>query len=206
MLVIANVFVLSLYTSGWSFSRTRIFAGQDKKRLVTKNNVIKNEPIEIADIKIKDKKIALGEGFEGDEEWLKNIDFTVKNRWDKAITYLVLNIDFPETKATGSIMMHSLYLGRRSDVKATLANPPLRLEPNESMKVSLAPHYEEIKEFIETRQPPVGNIHEIKVWLDQVTFEDETTYSGGNLFKRNPDSDSPRKWIPVAAGQTPPRD
>jgi hypothetical protein len=203
-LVVANLCVLSLYVSGWSSGKSRTPGAQRNERVVVKKDVIKNEPVEIADIRTQSKTVRVGEAFEAGEEWLKNIDFKLTNRWDKAITYVVLNVDFPETKETGSMMMYSLYLGQQPDVKSTLTNTPLRLEPAESINVSLAAEYERIKKFIESRQSPVGNIHEISVWLDQVMFEDGTVYAAGSIFKRNPDPHSPQKWVPVANKQTAP--
>jgi hypothetical protein len=200
-LIIASLLV---HTSVWALNKLGTPAAQGNKRVVEKVGVLKNEPIEVTAIKIKGKAVMPGEMFEEGEEWLKGLNFTVRNKSDKVITYIVLNVDFPETKETGSMMMHSLYLGQQPDAKSTLANPPLRLEPNESIDVSLASQYEAIRDLIGSRQPPTGNIHIIKVWLDQAMFEDGTLYSGGNIYKRNPDTNSPRKWVLVANEQADP--
>jgi hypothetical protein len=204
VLVVANVCVLSLYVVGWSSGQSRARGRQGNGRVVTKKEVIKNEPIELADIRTQRQTVRAGEAFEEGEEWLKHLGFKLTNKWDKAITYIVLNVDFPETEKTGSMMMYSLYLGQQPDVAATLTNPPLRLEPTESLEVSLAPEYEQLKKFIESRQAPLGDISEISIWLDQVMFEDGTIYAGGSIFQRNPDPDSPRKWVPLADKQQAP--
>lgn len=198
VLAAANVCVLALYVAGWTSG------AQSRERVVAKSDVIKNEPVEIDEIRARGKSVKAGEAFEDGEEWLKNIDFRLTNRWDKVITYVVLNVDFPETKKTGSVMMHSLYLGQQPDVKSTLSNAPLRLAPGQSVDVSLAPEFEWIKKSVETRQPPIGNIHEIKVWLDQVMFEDGTVYAAGGLYGRNPDRNSPQKWVPLINKQSAP--
>ena len=190
ILVVANMCVLSLYATGWAT------VAQRRERVVVNKRIIKNEPVEIADIKTRSKIVKAGEMFEDGEEWLKDIDFKLTNRWDKVITYVVLNVDFPETKKTGSMMMYSLYFGQQPEARATMTNEPLRLEPAESIEVSLVPEYARIKKFIESRQAPVGDIHEISVWLDQVMFEDGTVYAAGSIYERNPDPYSPQKWVP----------
>lgn len=198
LLVVANVCVLALYLVGWTAG------AQQRERVVAQNSVIKNGPVEIAEIRTQGRAVQAGETFEDGEEWLKNIEFKLTNKWDKAITYVVLNVDFPETRKTGSMMMYSLYLGQQPEVRSTLSNMPLRLAPTESVEVSLSPEFERIKKFIESRQPSLGDIHELSVWLDQVMFEDGTIYAAGSLYRRNPDVHSPQKWMPLVESKAPP--
>lgn len=199
LLVLAHVCLLSLHLSGWSTSRAG--ASQGNKRLVAQKETLKDlpqkDPVEISDLQIKGKQIKVGEMFEEDGEWLRNLGFKLKNKGGKAITYVVLNFDFPETQDTGNMMTYSLYLGQQPDYQITLANPPIHLKPNQSIDVSLAPKYEELRRFIESRQPPMGRISKVTIWLDQAMFEDGTVYFAGSLYKRNPDPASPRKWVPA---------
>ncbi|MDQ3820674.1 MAG: hypothetical protein M3362_23735, partial [Acidobacteriota bacterium] len=120
LLIVANILVFSLCISDSSGGTARITPTQNNERVITTNTLRKNEPIEISDININGRTIKLGEPFVEDGEWLKNVKFKVVNKSDKVITYIVLNIDFPETLETGSIMIHSLYLGNSPDSKSTL--------------------------------------------------------------------------------------
>jgi hypothetical protein len=196
-LIIANMCLLTIFVSGWSYNKPRL---QDNKKVVEKHPAPKNEPIEMTEPKVKAKGVKLGEPFEDESDWLKHLTFKVKNISDKPITFFQIDLDFPETKATGSIMMHQLFIGRRSDFKSTLNNAPLYLKPNEAIEISLEPEYSAIKELIEIRQAPVENINKLVIRTSEVMFEDETLYSGGSIFKRNPDLNNPRKWLRITDG------
>lgn len=191
-LAIANIFVLSLYASGWTLKKPTTTGAQGNRRVVTKLTILKNEPVEISNVKVKGKSVRLGNEFEEEADWLKGVEFKLKNKSDKSITYVVLNVDFPETKDTGTPIMHWLYLGHNPDSESM--RPALYLKPDESINISLAPEFDTIKKTLERREP-IDSIHKIQVSLDQVIFEDNTLYSGGGIFKRNPDPNSPRKWV-----------
>jgi len=204
-LLIANLCVLTMYVSGWSSSKYPMLRSQDNKKIVEKHFAPKNEPVEIIMPQIKGIAVKLGEAFEEETDWLKQVTFKVKNKSDKPITFFHVDLDFPETKATGNIMMHQLLIGQHPDARSTLKNPPLFLKPNESIEISLEAEYSAIKRLIELRQTPVENISKLVIRLGDVTFADGTVYSGGNIFKRNPDPNSPRKWVQVDVPPTTPQ-
>ncbi len=86
VLLLVNLFAISLVVSNWKAS-TNAAASQDNRKIVKKELGTLNEPLSFIDFKIKDKKVKLGEGFEDDAEWLKNLSFKIKNKSDKPITY-----------------------------------------------------------------------------------------------------------------------
>lgn len=212
-LIIANICLLTLYVSGWSSTKLRTLRSQDNKKVVEKHFAPKNEPIEITGPKIKAKDIKLGEKFEDESDWLKHLTFKIKNRSDKPITFFHIDLDFPETKATGSIVMHQLLIGQRPDFKSTLNKPPLYLKPNEEIEVSLEPEHDaikrltelSIKRLIELGQQPIENINRLVIRLGDVTFEDGTVFHNGNIFRRNPDPSNPNKWIKITDTQGTPQ-
>lgn len=193
-LVLANLFVLTLYVSGWAFAPPRSL-NQDDKKTVARELPSPNEPVELGDIKFKGKAVKFDEKFAGHNTWLRDVTFKVKNKEKKPITYLRLDFFFPETSSTGPVMLHQLYLGRRSDVPSMNHQEPLRLLPNQSTEISLQFQFEDIKNLVESREPSIGKINKVNVRLGEAMFEDETLYSGGATFKRNPDPNSPRKWV-----------
>ncbi len=203
-LVVANLFVLTLYVGGWSYSSSKVSRIQDNKKVVEKHFALQTDPIEVIQPKIKTKAVKLGEAFEGESDWLEYVIFKVKNKSDKPITFFQIDLDFPETKATGSIMMHQIFAGQRPDFKSTLNNPPLYLKPGETMEISLKSEYNDIKKHIEMRHPSVENINKLVVRTGDVVFEDGTLYSVGSFFKRNPDPNNPRKWVKVTEEQAAP--
>jgi hypothetical protein len=197
VLVLANLCVLTLYVGGWSPATPRTPARQASGRAVLRERPAPAEPVELGDVKIKDKPVKFGDRFEGDDSWLKEVKLKVKNTSKKPITYLRLDLTFPETASTGSVLFHQIFVGRRPDVPTLQGNLPLLLMPNHSTEVSLAAEFDELKKLIELRHSPVGYVNEVNVRLGEVMFEDGTLYSGGAIFKRNPDQSSPRKWVLV---------
>jgi len=168
---------------------------QANKKKVEKHFAPVNVPIEITEPKVKGKALTLGEEFDDDSDWLKHLTFKIRNRSEKPITFFHLDLDFPETAATGPVMMHQLFFGRRSDVIETLSNALVYLPPNGEIEVSLDSEFSSIKRLIEHRQGSVEKISKLVIRIGEVMFEDGALYSGGGIFRPNPDPSSPRKWI-----------
>jgi hypothetical protein len=196
ILIVANICLFSLYLSGWSHAKRQV--APQKEKAVLRHPGPKNEPIEITEIRAKTKAVKLGEVFEDESDWLKHLTYKVKNRSDKAITFLQIDLDFPETEATaGAIMMHQLFFGQRSDFRSTLNNQPLYIKPNETIEISLERAYDDIKTLIELRHPTVGVINKLTIRTSDVMFEDGALYASGMFYRRNPDPNSPQKWMPI---------
>ena len=196
-LILANLFVFSLHVNGGAYAPQGQSGAQGSGRAITRESAPDNEPVIISDIRVRGNAVRFGERFDGDDTWLREITFRVKNRSNKPITYLQLDFLFPETRATGPVLLQQLLLGRRSDINSTLSNEPLLLMPNESLEVSLASQLERFSRLIQLRYPSLGHINEVAINLNEAMFEDGTLYSGGAIFRRNPDPNSPRRWIIV---------
>ncbi len=197
-LIIANLCLLTLYVSGWTHGSAQIA----QQKAVLKHFTPSNEPIDVTQIRVKAKAVKLGKEFDDGPDWLKHVTFRIKNKSDKVITFLQIDLDFPETEAVaGAIMMRQLFFGQRPDFKSTLRNPPLYLQPNETMEVSLEKEYGDIKALIELKYPSVENINKLTIRTSDIVFEDGTLYAGGMFFRRNPDPDSPQKWLRIPETQ-----
>lgn len=199
-LIIASACLLALPVSFRAGAQSQ--AGRQNEKVVSRHPAPANEPIEILDLSVKTKAIKLGEGFEAESGWLKDVTFKVKNRSDKTITALQIDLDFPETKETaGAIMMHQMFLGQRPDFKSKINRTPLHLKPNETLEISLAAEYESIKTLIELKHPSVDVINKLVIRTNDMMFEDGRLFSGGFFYRRNPDTDSRQKWIQIAEDQ-----
>ncbi|HEY9286030.1 MAG TPA: hypothetical protein VIP46_21445 [Pyrinomonadaceae bacterium] len=210
MLVLANVFVLTLYAGGWSHAPSGasgkaaggggpLFLQGGAKKII-REPIINREPVEIGDVRFKSKAVKFGDELDGDETWLRDVSVKVRNVSDKTITYFRLNFVFADPRP-GAVNTQNVMLGRRTDFPMTSRNEPLRLAPGESATVSLAAYFDEIKSLVEPRHGWIGNVNEVAVSLGDALFEDGTLYSGGAVFRRNPDESSPRKWLIIRDSQ-----
>jgi hypothetical protein len=200
LLALSNLLVLILYVSGWTHAVPQEAGLRGKERAVKKAFAPPNEPVEFASLKVKEKAAGLGEKFEAEGDWLRGVTLRIKNRGDRPIVWARLDVTFPETTATGPVMLHQIFLGSRPDLPQTPGVAPLRLMPKETLEVPLASEYDQIKALIELRHASVELIHEVDLRLGEVLFEDGTLWSGGQLFKRNPDASHPRKWLRLSDG------
>ena len=94
-------------------------------------------------------------------------------------------------------MMHQIFLGRREDVPAFAAKESLALSSNRKLEVSFGPEFENIVRLLKLRGYSPKSIGEAKIRVSEVMFEDGTLYSGGAMYKRNPESSGPNKWLRI---------
>lgn len=188
--------VCSMVFSAGFQTRAQTSAGKQQEKIVARHFALANEPVEIIEPSVKSRAVELGRGFEAEPDWLRYVTFKVKNRSDKAITFVGIDFDFPETTAAaGAMMMHQVLLGQRPDFPSTMKNPPLLIKPNETIEISLELEHRAIKTLIELRLPSVENINKLVIRTTEMMFEDGTLYSGGFLFERNPDPTGTHKWL-----------
>lgn len=189
-LLIANLCLLVIYLSAWTYP----LAQNSKKKVVRPLSLVV-EPVEI-EIKHRGQPVKANEGFDGDSDWFKNLKFKIKNRSEKAITYVVLDLTFPETATTGNdrVGLHQIRLGVSPELKSS--GSQFYLAAGDSKQISLDTEYSEIKKLVESRIP-VENITNLVLRLETALFDDETKWFAGTLYRRNSNPSDPHKWIPI---------
>jgi hypothetical protein len=170
---------------------------QDLEREVQKERSHPKDPLDLTEIKVQGKVLRIREKFLEDGDWLKKVTFKLRNKYSKTITFIQVNIDFPETESSGIMIQKQLLLGRHPVYGKPTSPPPLNLMSGESLEVSLAMEFESIKKMIERRHSPIGSISKILIRLSDVGFEDGTIYAAGEFYKRNPDANSSSKWLKI---------
>lgn len=188
-LVVANLSLLVVYTSAWVRSRP-----QNNKKTVVRPLTLVKEPVEIK-FEHRGKPLKENEEFESDSDWVKDLKFKLKNRSGKTITYILLDVDFPETAASsGRVAQQQITLGRDPEGHST--QQPLQLRPEESMEVSLDAGYDQIKNLI-GRSLPMESISKTVIRLHQVMFDDGTLFSSGSMYRRNDEPNATQKWVKI---------
>ena len=166
---------------------------QSKQRMVGKE-FSRNDVVEFSEVKSNSRHVNLGEGFDDEDDWVKNLALKITNKSAKPITYLNIGLDFPETTATGNIMEYLLVLGQLPGTRYPQADRPLLIEPGGSLDIPLAEQYARIKPFILHRHQ-LSDIHKMDLVAVFVVFSDRTGWSAGNFYK--PDPNNPNHYVNI---------
>src|SRR5262245_35792511 len=202
----ANVVTVAscLVISGWALAKADVLGilQEPVKVILQDAPFIGKDPLEITEIKVKGKALKVAEKFVEDGEWLNEATFKLTNTYSKPITYIQINIDFPEIERpeNGAVLEHQILLGRHPLYKSD-ERPELRILPGDSIEYSFASEYKEIKRQIDLgiklTKKPISYISKIVIGINEVAFDDDTLYSGGRMHVRNPAPNGRQKWIPI---------
>jgi hypothetical protein len=197
----ANVAIVAicLVVSGWALAKSSVQGHPQKPEKVILQDVPFNgkDPLEITEIRVNGKAIKIAENFVEDGEWLNEAAFMLTNTYSKPITYVQIDVDFPEIERKGgAILQHQILLGRHPIYKSD-ERPGLRILPGDSIELSFASEYKEMKRVIELTKSPINNINKIVIRFSEAAFDDGTLYSGGRMYERNPDPNGRQKWIQI---------
>jgi len=199
-LALANLCVFVVFVSGW------IKPGAQNTKTIVRRLTLAKEPVDIS-FKLKGQPlhanhaVRANEGvsadeFDGDSDWVKDLTLQLRNTSGKTITYIQLNLHFPEVTSNGRTALQQIFLGVDPDRK--FSRPELRLAPNETVEIPLTDKYPNIKTLVESvGKMAVGNVSKVWVEFHAAYFDDGTLFEAGTMFKRNPDQTDPRKWVKI---------
>lgn len=174
---------------------------QDQRKRISKGIVIRN--IENDPVKIKEMKVgAIGRRFEEDfddsDDWLKKLSLEIKNDWTKPIVYLLVSLDFPETRSSGNEMRFYVYSGNEPGRPAKREN--IYVAPGDKIIINMAERYDWLTQFLQTRHS-MSQIHRVEIKITRAVFDDKTAWGEGEFFV--PDPYKPGRYNNV--GTNPPK-
>ena len=172
-------------------------SGQNPRKLVEEAFAFKPQ-VRISKIKTGEIERQLKEEFEESDDWPKRLSIEIESVATKPIVYIELNLNFPETRATGNLMSFPIRLGVRPDLNIPRDNKPLRLMPAEKTTILIADQYDNLAQFVERRNP-VRSINKIQLEVGFIIFEDGTAWAGEFL---KPDPSKPGRYIPARLENT----
>jgi len=182
-----NLFVLgTLSTCLIVLLRTDLLGagGQAPQKVIEKARTV-NEVVQFSEIKVSQKSVEFGKTFDDDDdEWAGKIFLKAKNISEKPIVYLAVNINFPETRATGSMMSFPVMLGQLPGSKFRQFHDPISLPPGESLEIPVRQNYAQMKSFVEERMP-FRNIGKVELEIGFVVFADKTAWAAGGFKRQN---------------------
>lgn len=154
-----------------------------------------NQPFELSDLSVKELNILSGQKINvatiaESEGWLDNLKFNIKNKWDKQIVFIKIDLEFPETWLAGRpLMIDQLRIGihpqaTENDKKYGKA---LALNPGETITYSHSKHRLELtKNFLAQGGFHLANMNKVVIKITDIFFNDGTAWGHGNWFKKNP--------------------
>lgn len=168
--------------------------GQGRQKVIEKART-ENEVVQFSEIKVSQKAVEPGKTFDDDDDdWAGKIFLKVKNISDKPIVYLAVNINFPETRATGAMMSYPIVMGQRPGSKFRQFHDPIFLLPGESLELPVTQNHERMKSFVEEGMP-FRNIGKVELEVGFVIFADKTAWSAGIFKRQNPNN--PDRYDPI---------
>ncbi len=154
---------------------------------VVKKSSRANEPIKIIKVKSKAGDIEPGKQFKGDAaEWLRDFTITVENTSGKTITYLGFALFFPVTgnHSTGELpytfdLMFGVSPSSEHYSESRRRRPYRIIRQKERFDLALSDEqYNHIRKALTALGYP-PDIREMEIWLDEVGFDDGTSWPGG---------------------------
>ena len=155
-----------------------------------------NPQLKFSEAKVGSQDRKFGESFNAEADWVKNLSFKLESIADKPIVYLQVNVNFPETRATGNLMSYGINFGQRPDSKFKQPNKPMLLKPSETLEVSLGKEKDKITKFINERQP-IESILKVELEIGMIIFEDKTAWNAGTFLRQ--DTNNPDRYNPIGS-------
>jgi hypothetical protein len=133
------------------------------------------------------------EEFDADDDWMKGLAVNFTNTSDKAIVYFRLLLIFPETESAGPPMAFPMIFGRRPK-DAEDRNFDNVLKPGEEAEVALnEDQYGKLQNFLKSSS--FDKVTSVRLFLEEVAFDDDLMWMGGDLWKRDPNDAN--QWLPI---------
>jgi hypothetical protein len=165
---------------------------QHEERKV-KKDTYKNEPIEIVGLKNKKGKFKLNQKLADDDDWLDGFAVTVVNRTSKTISSVVITMIFhrPENHKTSNDppYVYTLHFSANPFFpEYELRDKSKVIKPGESIDIAVSDEdYRQNNIFLRQVEYP-ASIKRVELVLDTVGYEDGTIWSGGTMFKHDPNN------------------
>lgn len=154
-----------------------------------------NEPLQIVGLRNSQKALTINEKFRQERDWLQGLTVRFKNNTGKAITYLAWSLDFPETQASGPLMVFDVFYGAHPirQAKEYKDEPPIAA--GELFEQHLdGKRVDQISNFIGKRHR-LDTLTRVNIRILEIRYDDGTGWNSGTFTKE--DLHNPGRFIPV---------
>lgn len=153
-----------------------------------------NPQVKISKLKIGSEAKQFKEEFDEADDWTRRLSFEIDSVAVKAITFVQINLKFPDTLSTGNIMVYPISVGNRPGAVQSVPTSPLYLKPGDKMTIEVANEYEQLERFVRNRHS-MKDIRKVELEVGFIGFEDGTAWAAGDFLR--PDPNNPRRFINV---------
>jgi hypothetical protein len=170
---------------------------------------VAGNPVEVGQAGVREDRP--GKPFQADDNWLKNMTISIRNRTDKTIVSGEVMVWFPETLGNSperpeATTMYRLRFGQRPDVARYYKDgskippdtfKPVELAPGQTMVIPLADHIDAIQSLVEgVGNTPFSHITKINLQRGSFYFVDGMRWENFSYFA--PDLEHPGKYTALA--------
>lgn len=171
-------------------------AQEPQVRTINRLPIEKKEPLSIVKVEVNGQPVSVIKGFVSDDDWLRSLVISVKNKSDKLILFASIQLQFP--RATGPQDRFSIAEMSHGN-RALPMRPPTEDErqvgipPGETVEVRLSvQEFVDLRKFLTATGYP-ANIEKVDFRINEVIFCDDTMWTRGSYCRR--DHSDPGTWI-----------
>lgn len=176
-------------------------AAQPDQRKSVEEAFSSNPQVRVNKLKIGPNGRQFNEEFDESDDWLKRFGLEIESIATKPITYIEVNLNFPETKASGNLMSFPIAIGINPNSKpGAPAKKALLLSPGEKLEITLDDDYDNLERFLQVRHS-MNQIRKAQLEVGFIVFDDGTAWIAGDFFR--PDPNKPGRYLNV--GRRPPQ-
>ena len=187
VLVILSMAVLLLLRTS---SSPEAQAQNKETHRVIEQTLLKNEPLEIAELRTKSKRVSLDQPFISGDDWLEGLTFKLKNVSGKALRRAELTLTFPEVKLDTATFLFTIHSGQIPGLPDPDSTEMPSVQPGETFEVKFDDRtYTSLRQRVLQRV----SVTKVRVLISTAYFADGTTWHHGFWHRRDPNN--PRKWL-----------
>jgi hypothetical protein len=172
----------------------------EQRARVLNKKFIPKEPVEIVEVKSKGSKIKFGAAFITGEDWVKGLTLKVKNRSEKSIVYLSIDLRVDGTTVPRRRSAVTLSYGSRPTGQNVLEPSSLRpIAPGENVEITLTDAlYDDLRSLVQQDGSDLSRaLDRAELKIDFIIFDDNSAWGNGRTLRRDPTN--PDKWNVVNA-------
>jgi hypothetical protein len=195
-----SLVVLTSLIIGVFYASTRVRGAQQntKHRTIARLPIERNEPLTIRDIKVNGTSISFNHKFVADDDWMKSLVVTVKNASSKRILFASIDLFFPRPQdSKDPPAIFDVFYGKWAlqNRRPTDDEQLIGIAPGEIADIGLSVQkFVDLTSFLKSTNFP-QSIEKVDLRFGSVIFEDDTMWTRGSYFRRDPNNSS--SWIVI---------